>query len=740
MTARVVLALSVVAACTDAKTVVDPNATGIEVVTQVDASLGVTQIRISDAHETPAFSPGALPNRPRTLSGEQTMVVLLPDSLDGSELVVRLDGLAGDAIVTSGGARVVVQQHHVVRVDVELGAIATCGDGAVSDPIEGCDQGNTMAGDGCSADCYVEPGWRCSNPTSGPSACRPDTFDVIGAASSGHHEIKVTFSDPPDPLAAIDLANYSVPGLTTSGIPFLSGNTVTLATSAQSPIGYNVIVSNITRVSDGHGLTGQVAAFTGRTAFDVMSARSTDATHVAVTFSAPPNPAEATTLANYTIDNGLAVTAAALAGSTVTLTTTTQTSITFMVTVANVTREVDGELLANTTAGFTGVNGFDVASVVSTGNQQIAITFNAPPNLAPATTIGNYSVPGLTLSAPVLAGNTVALTTSPQSVIPYTLTVNATNVTRMGDNVGLTLNTGTFTGMPITPPTVTDVTVIQTVPNNGAIPYNTGTIRVRLTGTQFSSVGCPAGVKLDDLDGIDALVGTPASSCMVDSDTQITALFPAGIRTNGTTGWDVIVTNSAGSNPTSAKLVVQAGLLISEVYIPVVSKHEFVELYNATGTTLDTSTLGLTLHLRDAGGADATKTLSPVAPVAMHTSVTSHNFFLIASQQSGSTDAWFAMRDATYNVASSGLGANGGAYISLSSTANVTVIDKVGWGSQAVHGFEGTALVDIPAGQSAERKPAANLGHATDTDVNAADFNAASTAITPRGIGDGPQP
>jgi cysteine-rich repeat protein len=41
--------------------------------------------------------------------------------------------------------------------------IAVCGDGRVS-PGESCDDGNTTAGDGCSDICAVEPGFRCARP------------------------------------------------------------------------------------------------------------------------------------------------------------------------------------------------------------------------------------------------------------------------------------------------------------------------------------------------------------------------------------------------------------------------------------------------------------------------------------------------------------------------------------------------------------------------------------------------
>jgi len=200
----------------------------------------------------------------------------------------------------------------------------------------------------------------------------------------------------------------------------------------------------------------------------------------------------------------------------------------------------------------------------------------------------------------------------------------------------------------------------------------------------------------------------------------------------------VLVTNSAGSNATSSvRLVPRAGLLISEVYTGSSSAtgHEFVETYNPTATAIDStaSGVGLHLHIRNSTGSDTDKLLTLVTSGT----IPSHGFLLLVSSQSVPADPWFAHRDYTY---SSALVSNGGAYISLSGTANAMVIDKVGWGTQPANGFEGTATADIPADNSVERKPAGGNGNATDTDNNASDFNAPSISITPLGSVDPPQP
>ncbi len=286
-------------------------------------------------------------------------------------------------------------------------------------------------------------------------------------------------------------------------------------------------------------------------------------------------------------------------------------------------------------------------------------------------------------------------------------------------------------------PTVTDVVVLATTPNNGTTPFNTGTSTVRITGTDFTGVNCPGDVFLDDRNGVGNVVGTNPVTCSVDSTTQITATFPAGIRTNGPTGWNVRVNNVIGANTTSAvKFVPRAGLLISEVYTgssAAGTDHEFVEVYNPTATILSASALGLHLHTRNVSGTDADKAL---------TAVTSGNipvrgFLLLTSSASTAGDAWFAHRDYTYSAA---LVADGGVYVSLSAAADAQVLDKVGWGMQAFNGFEGNRIANIGSDTSAERKPAGAAGHATDTDDNLSDFNPPSGVITPRGSADPPQP
>ena len=61
-----------------------------------------------------------------------------------------------------------------MRLAWTLAVDNTCGDG-FRDPLEACDDGNTVGGDGCSAACALEAGYLCSGGSSsgGPDACPP---------------------------------------------------------------------------------------------------------------------------------------------------------------------------------------------------------------------------------------------------------------------------------------------------------------------------------------------------------------------------------------------------------------------------------------------------------------------------------------------------------------------------------------------------------------------------------------
>jgi hypothetical protein len=566
-------------------------------------------------------------------------------------------------------------------------------------------------------------------------------FNVTGAASVGSTTMSVMYDAAPNAAQATTLTNYSVPGLTLSGTPTLSGNTVTITTTAQAAMTYTVTVSNVTRASDAAPLSINMASFT-HTSFNVASAQALTSHAITVTYDAPPTSAQATTLTNYNVPGLTLLGTPTLAGNTVTIATSTQAAMTYTVTVANVTRVSDGTALTVNTANFTGIAPFNVASASAPSSASVAVTFSAAPNAAQATTLTNYAIPGLTLTGtPTLSGNVVTIATSVQTVTSYTVTVS--NVTRASDGEPLTTKVATFTGKAQAVPTVTNVVVQSTNPNNGATFYNTGTATVVITGTSFTGINCISSVSVDDVDGNGVPLGTGPSACTVDSDTQITATFPYGIQSSYI-GYNVQVTNTAGTNATSAvKLVVKAGLLISEIYVASSggggTPHQFLEIYNPTSLAIDLNNVGVYVHVRNAAGTDTNVTVTFLGG-GSHQVVASHGFWLMRSLGSVSTDSWYAHADATFDQSVAGLVSNGGVYLSVDPAAAVQVVDKVGWGSQPTNGYEGTATANIPVLDSIQRKPAGGNGAATDTDNNNNDFLAPSATITPNGTIDPTQP
>jgi hypothetical protein len=384
--------------------------------------------------------------------------------------------------------------------------------------------------------------------------------------------------------------------------------------------------------------------------------------------------------------------------------------------------------------GFSSANNPSMSADASGSITGSAITVSVPYGTDPTALIATFTTSGMTVSI----GSTTQTSgmTANDFTNPVTYTVTASDGTTQDYTVTVTVAAPVF-------PSISAITVIATAPDNGTIPYNTGTSTVHITGTHFTGVSCPAGVALLDLDGAGNPVGTHPTSCNVDNDSQITATFPTGIVTNGAAGWPMVVANAAGpSAPSTVTFVPKAGLLISEVLASQSSgqaAQEFFELYNPTSQPIDFAALGVQVHIIDATGNDVLKN------DASFTQITSgiaapHGFLLFRGANTTSDKSWYAHADYSYQSSSAGLVIHGGLYISLSATDQVRVIDKCGWGAQPAPGFEGTAAANLVAANSLQRLPAGGMGNATDTDDNSADFVGPSPAITPMGSADGTQP
>ncbi len=164
---RVLFILSVGVAC---RTETETGLTGVQLTINYDAQKNIDQFAISgvlaDTNNLPsqsaAFASGDSPSVPTALTGSiQSLALLLPSTLGGKKVFIRVDGLSAGNLQQTGFSEVPIVRGAMVPLTVALGAVAVCGDGVIRAPIEQCDDGNTRDGDGCDHNCQIESGWAC---------------------------------------------------------------------------------------------------------------------------------------------------------------------------------------------------------------------------------------------------------------------------------------------------------------------------------------------------------------------------------------------------------------------------------------------------------------------------------------------------------------------------------------------------------------------------------------------------
>jgi hypothetical protein len=102
--------------------------------------------------------------------GDENLIVILPDTMAGQSVFVRVDGLdESGAILASAGGTQELARGQILGLRLHLGQPRACGDGMKHATAELCDDGNQLDGDGCSDDCVVETGWTCDGT---PSVCQ----------------------------------------------------------------------------------------------------------------------------------------------------------------------------------------------------------------------------------------------------------------------------------------------------------------------------------------------------------------------------------------------------------------------------------------------------------------------------------------------------------------------------------------------------------------------------------------
>lgn len=324
--------------------------------------------------------------------------------------------------------------------------------------------------------------------TSSTSTTSSASFNLSGASSTSGTTLSATFSETPA-SGATTLSNFCVtitsvssfsacqssPGvLALSGTPSQSGTSVSVTTATQTSSVYVLWVQNVTS-SDGSALSISSASFigTGAAAFNVTGATSGGSTTVRVNFSAVPT-ANHTTLGNYCVSlvnhtsfancdadgaNKLTISGTpALSGSQISITSATQSAVTYYVWVQNV--QSSGLSLTVASASFTGQvpTPFNVDSASGVNSTTATVTYSEAPNTTQAQTTTNYCLTvsvvadfatcagGTTLAVTnaVLSGSTVTLTTATQSGVTYYVWVQ--NVTSNASATALTTSNTSFSG------------------------------------------------------------------------------------------------------------------------------------------------------------------------------------------------------------------------------------------------------------------------------------------------------
>ncbi len=230
-----------------------PAETSVELTIAYDSTMGVDRLVVwgtseagttrIDQHSLEApysLDPPGLRQAPIDL--------VVRDALEGETVVLRVDGRTADgSVVGSGATSVAVEVDRSVSALVTLGAPIVCGDGHRSN-LEACDDGNQIAGDGCSDVCTLEPGSeQCGDGiTAGTEECDDgNNADGDGCSAACRLEAQGAYVyevERLEPATTTSIDFVDVPGATLTFVPngpsdrwvvFVSG---VLGSSNPSPV------------------------------------------------------------------------------------------------------------------------------------------------------------------------------------------------------------------------------------------------------------------------------------------------------------------------------------------------------------------------------------------------------------------------------------------------------------------------------------------------------------------------
>jgi len=266
---------------------------------------------------------------------------------------------------------------------------------------------------------------------------------LVGAVINNATSVTLNFSEPLNPATAQNVNNYSINNGINVISANISGSVVTLSTSEHAVGPYTVTVNNVT------DLAGNVINPNYNTASynytppdvtppDLLDAALNNSTTLVLTFSEQLNTSSAQNINNYSINNGISVTAATLSGSQVTLTTSAHTTGSYIVAVNNVTDLAGNVINPNNNTASYDFSLIDItppqvesAALLDSVRLNVYFTENLDPNTAQ--NINNYSIAGITITNATLNANIVTLSTSVHTLGTYSVEVS--NVTDLAGNV-----------------------------------------------------------------------------------------------------------------------------------------------------------------------------------------------------------------------------------------------------------------------------------------------------------------